>query len=180
MCRESFAVTRIGSDKGIGKYTFVGSTGHSVIDYVIATPSLLNVIRTFHVGEPNILSDHCLIDFMTCKMSNGPVVAGETLTFEKLSKKYAWSGARNSEYVANLEEEANSFINLNTHLTQITNFEQLDENLNKFTLLMEKVFDPLFSKNVNLMKKTGIRITDQNSHGLATNVADFESISMRL
>ena len=55
---------RIGSDKGIGKYTFVGNTGHSVIDYIIATPSLLNVIRTFHVGSPNILSDHCLIDFI--------------------------------------------------------------------------------------------------------------------
>ena len=131
---------RIGSNKGIGKYTLVGSTGHNVIDYVIATPSLLNVIRNFHVGEPNILSDHCLIDFsMTCKMSNVPVVVSETLTFEKLSKKYVWNGARNSEYVANLEEEENSFIYLNTHLTQVTNFEQLDENLNKFTLLGESL-----------------------------------------
>ena len=55
------------------------------------------------MGEPNILSDHCLIIFsMICKMSNEPVVASETLTFEKLSKKYVWNGARNSEYNANL------------------------------------------------------------------------------
>ena len=54
---------RPGSDRGVGKYTYVGSTGRSVIDYVIATPNLLNTISTFHVGEPNILSDHCLIDF---------------------------------------------------------------------------------------------------------------------
>ena len=106
------------------------------------------------------------------------VVASETLTFEKLSKKCVWNGARNSEYVANLEEKANSFINLNTHLTQITNFEQLDENLSKFTLLMEKVCDPLLSKmfTLHLMKKTRIRITHLNSHGLTTNVADFGSL----
>ena len=40
---------RLGSDRGIGKYTYVGSTGRSVIDYVIATPNLLNTISTFHV-----------------------------------------------------------------------------------------------------------------------------------
>ena len=97
---------------------------------------------------------------MTCKISNGPVVASETLTFEKLSKKYVWKGARNSEYVAYLEEEANSFINLNTHLIQITHFEQLDENLNKFTLLMEKVCEPLLSKNVHVTPDEENRETD--------------------
>ena len=48
---------RQGSDEGVGKYTYDVSTGRSAIDYVIASPYLLNTISTFHVGEPNILSD---------------------------------------------------------------------------------------------------------------------------
>ena len=99
---------RLGSDKETGKYTFVGSTGRSVIDYVIVSPALLNVISTFNVGEPNILSDHCLIDFsMICNMSNEQVVVNEDVSFEKVSKKYVWNEVRNTEYLSNLEEEEN-------------------------------------------------------------------------
>ena len=47
------------ADNGIGKYTYVGSTGCSVIDYGLVTPILLNVIQYFIVKDPNILSDHC-------------------------------------------------------------------------------------------------------------------------
>ena len=80
---------RLDSDIGIGKYTYVGSTGRSVIDYVIATPNLLNTISTFHVGESNILSDHCLIDFsMIFRNSfNEPVDLSENVPFESVKKE---------------------------------------------------------------------------------------------
>ena len=54
---------RIGSDSGVGKYTYVGSTGSSVVDYVITNPSLLDFIHKFDIGEPNILSDHYAVQF---------------------------------------------------------------------------------------------------------------------
>ena len=77
---------RLGSDKGVGKYTYVGSTGRNVIDYVIATPNLLNTISTFRVGEPNILSDHRLIDFSMISRNsiNEPVDVSENVSFESV------------------------------------------------------------------------------------------------
>ena len=54
---------RVGKDRGIGKCTYVGSAGKSVVDYVIASQCLFSVIDTFEVSDPNILSDHCMVKF---------------------------------------------------------------------------------------------------------------------
>ena len=43
---------KLGTDKGIGKYTYVGSRGSSVVDYVIVSEPLLNNISQFCVGDP--------------------------------------------------------------------------------------------------------------------------------
>ena len=47
----------------VGSYTYVGSAGCSSIDYCIVNPDILNCFSSFHVYDPNILSDHCLIEF---------------------------------------------------------------------------------------------------------------------
>ena len=54
---------RVGADKGLGKYTFVGSRGSSVVDYVLSSQDLFKSISHFEVHDPNIISDHCLITF---------------------------------------------------------------------------------------------------------------------
>ena len=54
---------RVCNDRDIGRYTFVGSRGSSVVDYVIATQNLFKNVTSFNVHEPNILSDHCVVDF---------------------------------------------------------------------------------------------------------------------
>ena len=43
----------------------VSSIGKSVVDYmyVIGSQSLFSRINIFSVNEPNILSDHCVINF---------------------------------------------------------------------------------------------------------------------
>ena len=51
------------ADKGIGNYTFVGSRGSSVVDYVLSSQDLFKYINRFEVHDPNILSDHCLLTF---------------------------------------------------------------------------------------------------------------------
>ena len=54
---------RVGNDYGVGRYTFVGHRGSSVVDYVLARPDFFNFVKHFEVQEPNILSDHCVIEF---------------------------------------------------------------------------------------------------------------------
>ena len=54
---------RLDSDLGIGKYAYVGSSDKTVVDYILVNPFLLNFFSTFEVCEPNILSDHCAIQF---------------------------------------------------------------------------------------------------------------------
>ena len=49
---------RVGSDYGVGRYTFEGSRGSSLIDYVLSLQNLFNYIKSVIVQEPNILSDH--------------------------------------------------------------------------------------------------------------------------
>ena len=44
---------RFDNDKQ-GKYTFVGRSGSSLVDYVIATPNLFESVETFCVKEPNL------------------------------------------------------------------------------------------------------------------------------
>ena len=46
-----------------GSFTFIGSRGSSLIDYCIVNPELLNSFTSFYVHAPNILSDHCLMEF---------------------------------------------------------------------------------------------------------------------
>ena len=55
---------RVGNDEGVGKYTFVGSRGSSLVDYLLASQNLFPFVQDFLVHDPNILSDHCLINFL--------------------------------------------------------------------------------------------------------------------
>ena len=36
---------RVGKDSGVGKYTFVGSRGRSVVDYMLASQSLFTLVK---------------------------------------------------------------------------------------------------------------------------------------
>jgi exonuclease III len=54
---------RVGKDAEIGKFTYVDKLGSSLIDYVICSQSLINMFSSFDVDDPNILSDHCAVNF---------------------------------------------------------------------------------------------------------------------
>ena len=128
---------RLGLDKGVGKYTCVGSTSRSVIDYVIVNPSLFDVICDFHVGDPNILSDHCGIEFsMTCKPIHDPVNTRENIAFQKVDKKYIWRSEHTDQYVFNLLAEENGSRELCINLTHSTTAQHIDDNINTFSCLI--------------------------------------------
>ena len=63
-----------------------------------------------------------------------------------------------------MQEEKNASRDRPSHLSQVTNFDQIDENLTNFTLLMEKVCDPLFSRKVHSTPEFENIDTDKSSN----------------
>ena len=41
----------------------LGTSGSSVINYVIVSEELLEIFSEFYVSDPNISSDHCVVNF---------------------------------------------------------------------------------------------------------------------
>ena len=64
--RSGFRIvnSRVCEDSGVWKCTYVGSLGSSLIDYVIADHELFEYFSNFCVEDPNILSDHCALNFV--------------------------------------------------------------------------------------------------------------------
>ena len=64
--RSGFRIVNggVGEVSGVGKCTCVGSRGSSLIDYVIADEELLEYFSNFCIEDPNILSDHCVLNFV--------------------------------------------------------------------------------------------------------------------
>jgi len=113
---------RVGDDKNIGKYTYVASTGSSVVDYVISTPNMFNFVSHFVVHEPNILSDHCIIDFyLTFEkriVADDPLYVDCNNLHTSVDCKYVWVNTKvhnfhcklNSLHVLNLLQDLNNCI----------------------------------------------------------------------
>ena len=144
---------RVGMDSGVGKYTFVGSSGCSVIDYIIVNPRLLEAMSSFQVCDPNILSDHCAVEFSIVRKINkeaNPEV--ETDSCERVQKKYIWDEEQVGQYRDSLEAQNEEFRDLTSNLARLTTSQEINENLKQFSDLRSKICDPLFSKNINFSK----------------------------
>ena len=134
---------------GVGRYTYVGSTGCSVVDYVIVNPSLFNRIISFQVSEPNILSDYCAVEFsMSYKNECDTSNAEDGRNCDRVKKKYLWNEDLHGQYLNSLKIKEKSFRELTLHLAAATTSGQIDENIAQFTDLMTEICDPLFSKNI--------------------------------
>ena len=86
---------RAGVDGDIGKCTYVGSAGRSLVDYAIASPLIFSLVDTFNVDDPNILSDHCIVNFSLCLHGNNVSSDSDPGITSSLPYKYVW----NNEYV---------------------------------------------------------------------------------
>ena len=128
---------RIGEDRNFGKCTFIGSTGRSLVDYAISNPSMFEVFHKFRVCEPNILSDHCVLEFSlcsTCNINNYTAQREETEPRERLNKKYAWDDAKKNQYIFNMNGAENDFFDLTSNLMQAREPGDIDENIDNFFL----------------------------------------------
>ena len=80
---------RVGEDANEGKCTYVGSNGSSLIDYVIVSEELLGHFSEFYISDPNILSDHCVVNFSLKNLAYTNNVE-EDLDSEHVETKYTF------------------------------------------------------------------------------------------
>ena len=162
---------RVGQDRNIGKYTYVGSTGKSLVDYVIASQALFPAVCTFRVDDPNILSDHCLIHFSLSSAIHQQEESSRSGT--PLMYKYVWDSAQAEAYQASLEAEdiKVAFTNLISHIDSAETADDINSNISSFQKVMDSACAPLFKRNIPQMI---LHIMSQNSHGFQMNVEKKE------
>ena len=140
---------RVGNDRRIGRYTFVGSRGSSVVDYVLASQSLFDYIKDFEVQDPNILSDHCCIDFsldFSCDYENFDVEDNE-----QVKSKYVWNTDLKGEFLNRLHEPSivDRLEHLNFDIAGCHGNDDIELCVWSFIDVLDEVSNPLFSKKIS-------------------------------
>ena len=140
---------RVGNDKGIGRYTFVGNRGSSVVDYVLASQELFTCIRHFEVQDPNIFSDHCIINFSIefgnrAKENNQPDIC------DYVSGKYTWKNDFKNDFVERLcSTNATEKLNLlNVNIAACSDDHEIQSCVTGLVGIVEQAAEPLFKKFV--------------------------------
>ena len=143
---------RNGEDTEVGKCIYVGSTGSSLIDYVLVIENVFAAFSSFTVSNHNILSDHCIINFAFNICNVGEEMfenrKGEGI---KVESKYVWDKTKSGQYRRILESDNTAerlqgvFRNLiNNNCT----YEQVEESIQSFVKVLDSVFKPLFEKHI--------------------------------
>ena len=141
---------RFGTDTNIGKFTCHKHRGESVVDYVLASTDLLLLVCVFSVGDPNILSDHSIIEFSLSTMLgsiNLENISDENIDF--IYYTYKWDNTLVDDYKLSLSsekttrifEQARSILSTDTSST-----DYIDLSLNLIVEGIESCTKPLFSK----------------------------------
>ena len=156
---------RVGKDKGIGKCTYVGSAGKSVVDYVIASQCLFSAIDTFEVSDPNILSDHCMVKFSVIShdsISNDDCMNnfGSFCNF-----KYVWKDNEVDSYQNALQSNnVQGVLNdLKSNISNLTTVDELNQNVKSFQEIIEEVCNPLFKKDISKPRVQNCPIVDESN-----------------
>ena len=137
---------RAGDDRGIGKFTFVGSRGSSVVDYILASQNLFDYVSKFKVHDPNLLSDHCLITF-SFEFGNEEISDLLSGNYDYVDGKFVWKAEFKDEYVNRLNDEVTK-----EQLNSLNaNISSCDENgintcLEEFVSIFDTVCAPIFKK----------------------------------
>ena len=83
----------------MGKLTFTGANGLSMVDYVIMSRASTKNIVQFYVDDSCILSDHCAVHFsLTCILSrqNDSQIHSENC----VNKRYIWNSENPEDYAS--------------------------------------------------------------------------------
>ena len=123
----------------------MGSKGCSVVDYVVCSANLLQYVKTFYVADPNILSDHCLIEFSFCFGNCPPLPEPPSYSNEQTDYKYTWNNDSKDRYVERLEsEKCMPFLNdLTIRIDDAQTDSEINNCLSQYDDIMGKVASPL-------------------------------------
>ena len=141
---------RVSKDKNIGKFTYVGHAGSSLVDYVICSQELFDNIDHFEVLDPNIMSDHCMINFTFTFDKQNCSETQSNLSYANVDFKYVWNNDHKSEFVSNVSTDEFAF-NLDNIAERITSSDDemsLDTCINDLTNLFLDTSAPLFKKSI--------------------------------
>ena len=138
------------------KKIYNGQSARSLLDYVICNTSVMKHFSKFYVGLPNILSDHCTVNFSFEGINNVNNLSAEESTYaDKVSFKYKWNKSKLNIYKESLQSE--TFVeSINRLVKELENNDTssgIDSSLNSFSLVMHTVCSPLFGRNVLKRKK---------------------------
>lgn len=154
---------RCNGDKD-GKFTYVGSKGSSVVDYVITSQNMLSFVDHFGVNSPNILSDHCLIDFNF--VFRKTVIQPSTTTtsssnFNGVNYKYTWDSNCKDEFIENLSNEdvRNELDILNQHVNDCCTDTDINVCVSELSGIIHNVASPLFKRNMLPKQNDDIDLT---------------------
>ena len=162
----------VGDDYGVGKYTFVGHRGCSVVDYVLTKPELFDFISHFKIHEPNILSDHCLL---TLSFEFGAIkqVNTESEVNENVTGKYKWKKELKTEFINRIENDSmtEKLSSLNGKISDCTNPDEIKYCLSELVDILDSAAKPFFKKKHNKImiwpKKSQVK---KKVHGIQMNV----------
>ena len=127
---------RVGNDSSIGRYTFVGHRGRSVLDYVLGSQDMFKFIKCFKVSEPNFISDHFLISFSFEFGSNMYTQNAQIDDCEYVREKYVWNAESKDEFINRLERESvvEKHKLLNVNISNSTNENDIQSCLADFVI----------------------------------------------
>ena len=110
----------------------------------------MQLVDTFDVGDPNILSDHSYISFSLLSSSN--IQSHDCQPREGfVDYKYVWEADKLNYFKQNLGSQNCKQVldNMKIELEQSIIFSNtIDDSIRTFTSVVEKCAKPLFQKNI--------------------------------
>ena len=158
-CRQTglrIANGRVGSDAYTGECTYVGSSGTSLVDYVLVSEDLLKCFVTFDVFDPNPISDHCLIEFSLKLRRSDLIKRDETMNQKnKVKGSYKWKSCNCSAYTEKLSSDhiRSKFNEVFDGLDNDSTLQDVDTTVQSFVSIIDDVCKPLFEKPVKCFCK---------------------------
>lgn len=138
---------RVLDDENKGAFTYIGPNGSSIVDYCIIDLMLFEYFTKFLIHGPNIISDHCLIEFSL----KGVNVDEETHkpinnNAEYAKNGYKWKQEHKERF---LDSISTNVFKENLHqlvqdLDNVSNSDHIDTSLSNFIESIDQTCKPFF------------------------------------
>ena len=143
---------RLCEDERAGKFTCVKPAGSSVVDLVLCRTPFFDCFNTFSVGDPNILSDHCCVQFSLkrCLLDSNIAFHDDSESTHKLDFKYVWDEDKKILFQNALSQESvkQSLSNIEANLSHAENASDIDRNLDDFYVIISSSCDHICKKTL--------------------------------